>query len=149
MKSCKSIFRRLLAVILIVFVAACSDNQCEQKIVDEKSSVTKSLIEKEENELPWEYPVTSDMEQRTNAPTGKQTVDTLQISQDKLSASSTKDAVNIYLNYPLFTNYLTNNDSRRGLIFMIEMFNEIKELYLRVVDGAVELINTYKNHTNE
>ena len=150
MNSDNGIFGKILAAIAIAFVAACSENQVEPNtVVDEPPSVTISSVEHEENELPLNEPVKPDTEQQVIFTLGQQMVDPLQISQDISPASSAKDVVTIHLNYPLFTDYLTIIDNRRGLNFVIEMFNGLKDLCIKIMDGVQEFVNTYKDYPNE
>lgn len=132
------------AVLFVLIAAGCRSNMFETPTAGtpaEDELSIKSTVEPEVT-LPWEYPVKPGMEQWASFTTGQQMVDALQIPLSILPDLSTNDLVKICMNYPLFIDYLADNNHRRGISYMIEIFNGFKELSLRM-DGVHELIRSY------
>ena len=72
-------------------------------------------------------------------------VDACQIPSDILENVNDKQLAEICFNYPLFHDYTSVNDQRKGISRMIEMFNGLKELSKRK-DGAQELVYIYERY---
>jgi hypothetical protein len=93
----------------------------------------------------WDYPVKPGMDEWANLKTGEEQLEACQIPKEVLDALNAKDLVEICLNYPLLFNYTASNDERKGMRFMIENFNGLKELSTSK-DGIKELIRVYADY---
>jgi len=93
----------------------------------------------------WDYPVKPGSEKWRTYKTGQEMVEACQIPDDVLNKLSTQELVKIILDYPLLFDYMASNDERKGISFMIENFNGLKELSKRK-DGTSELIRIYSEY---
>lgn len=101
--------------------------------------------ETSEKELLWNYPVKPGTEEWESFKTGQEKYDACLIPQDVLASLTTKDLAEICMNYPMFLNFIYFNDERKGMSFIIERFNGLKELSVRK-DGVQTLINIYRDY---
>lgn len=69
-------------------------------------------------------------------------VDACQIPEDVLSQLSTEALAETCMNYPLYFEYLSSNNERTGIAYLISSFNGLQELSKRA-DGASALIKIY------
>ena len=99
----------------------------------------------EESKVKWDYPIKLGSAEWASFTTGQQMRDACQIPPKILETLSTKDLVEICLNYPLLSNYFYYNDERVGINRVINGFNGLLELSNRK-DCIQELINVYKNY---
>ena len=93
----------------------------------------------------WDFPVKPGSVEWASFTTGQQMRDACQIPPNILEALSTRDLVEICLNYPMWLDYTASNDERTGISYMIKRFNGLNELIERR-DGVFELINAYKEY---
>lgn len=93
---------------------------------------------------PYDYPVKPGMQEWANFQTGQAMLDACQIPVGILAKLTTNALVETCLNYPLIFDYLSFNDEREGIQFMINNFNGLEELSKRA-DGASCLLKAYKN----
>ena len=90
----------------------------------------------------WDYPIKPGTKEWATIETGEQMLKVCQIPSDVLDTISTKELVNLCLNYPLFNDYVASNDEREGINVIIKNFNGLLELSKRK-DCIEELIKAY------
>ena len=95
--------------------------------------------------VKWDYPVKPGSQEWDSFTSGLQMREACQIPEEILEELSTKDLVELCLNYPMWLDYTASNDERTGISFMINRFNGLDELIKRK-EGVFELINAYKEY---
>ena len=95
--------------------------------------------------VKWDYPVKPGSQEWDSFTSGLQMREACQIPEEILKGLSTKDLLELCLNYPMWLDYTASNDERTGISFMINRFNGLDELIKRK-EGVFELINAYKEY---
>jgi hypothetical protein len=105
------------------------------------------VIMAQEQKMKWDYPIKPGTKEWVAAAfkTGRARIDACQIPQNVLNQLSSQELAELCINYPLYIDYLASDDQRRGIKFMIESFNGLKELAKRK-DGTQALINVYQHY---
>ena len=103
-----------------------------------------SLVAYTQERILWDYPIKPGTDEWAAFKTGEQMVNACQIPLEILRTLTTKELVEISLNYPLFNNYMAFNDERKGVNSIITRFNGLRELSQRA-DCVNELIQAYVN----
>jgi len=93
----------------------------------------------------WDYPIKPGTNEWAAFETSEQMIKACQIPLEILSTITTKELVEISLNYPQFNNYMAFNDEREGVNNIINRFNGLLELSQRT-DCINELIKVYENY---
>lgn len=101
-----------------------------------------SMFAQQQTNTPYDFPVKPGSEQWAAFTTGQQMVDACQIPEDVLSQLSTEALAETCMNYPLYFEYLSSNNERTGIAYLISSFNGLQELSKRA-DGASALIKIY------
>ena len=96
-----------------------------------------------DRELPWDYPVKPGMEEWEKLSNRREAIEACQIPEDVLSSLTTEDLLQICLQYPLIFDVLSPSFYDRGLDFVFEQFNGIRELFKRE-DALNELLEQYR-----
>lgn len=104
-----------------------------------------SLVVSAQEKKIWDYPIKPGSQEWASFTTGQQMLEACQVPKKVLNTSTTKELVDICLNYPMFFDYSASNDERKGISKMISDFNGLSELSKRK-DGTFELINAYKEY---
>lgn len=95
------------------------------------------------NAVHWDYPIKAGTEEWAALKTWDARYDACQIPLAVLDTISTKELVQVCLNYPPYATYeLFFKDEREGITFLIKRFNGLWELTQRK-DGVSELIKAY------
>jgi hypothetical protein len=98
----------------------------------------------QETKVVWDYPAKPGTKEWVELGTVKQRLEACQIPQEILSALSTKELVEICMNYPFYFESMLHDDERKGIPTVINNFNGLRELGKRI-DGAKELMLKYRN----
>jgi hypothetical protein len=94
--------------------------------------------------VTWDYPVKPGTKEWLAFETTQQCREACQIPQEILSALSTKELVEICMNYPFYFEPMLYDDERMGITAVIDNFNGLRELGKRT-DGAKELMLKYRD----
>ncbi|SCK00059.1 Uncharacterised protein [uncultured Eubacterium sp.] len=88
------------------------------------------------------FPITPDSPEWKNFQTHNEMVEACTIPEDLLKSISTKDLIQLVLDYPLLNEFRCFNSYEEGLEVLKTNFNGLQEL-LRRKDGATGLVNAY------
>jgi hypothetical protein len=109
------------------------------------TSLIISSLSAQTEKVKWDYPVKPGTEEWASFTTGQQMVDACQVPNEILEELSTRELIEICMNYPMLFIYTASNDERAGISYMVENFTGFKELSKRK-DGLEKLITVYKNY---
>jgi len=107
--------------------------------------IVLSLTTYTQERILWDYPIKPGTSEWAALETNEQMTNACQIPLEILSTITTKELVEISLNYPQFNNYIAFNDEREGVNNIIKRFNGLQELSQRT-DCINELIIAYENY---
>jgi hypothetical protein len=91
----------------------------------------------------YNFPIKPGTKEWKELKTGKQMHDVCQISKDILKNMSSDALAESCMKYPLYFEFTAFNDEIKGITYVIENFNGLKELSQRK-DGASSLLKIYK-----